>query len=634
MYVITVIPIGRGMLKEELSYFSREAISTGTLVAVPARKKDIPALVIGSDSARERRQELREAAFALRKVSEFKTQDFLPARMIAMVQEISRHYASSVGAVLSALLPKAILESAEVTAPHPGQAAAGHFETLALQGDLSERTAYYKQLIREEFARKRSVLLVTPTVQAATELHRALRTGIEAHVRFVHGGLSPKKIRALWDEIAAAVHPLVLIGTGTILSFPRGDIGAIIVDTENRTGFKSARRPFVDMRVVAERLAASLGVRHIIGSELLRLETLWRLKEGLVHEATPFRYRLLSAPEQHIIDMREYKPERTKDLPVLSDELAATIEKGRDTGDRLFFFVARRGFASQTICGDCGAVLLCAQCSAPVVLHGFAGAREEIRDQNTFFLCHHCGRRTDAATRCPACGSWKLRPLGIGLERVQNELTRRFPERPVMALDHGKATAAQGKKILADFETTPGAILVGTEFALGNLRAPFESGAIISLDSLFSLPDFRINERVFSIILSMRNLAKKSFLIQTRRPALPVLKNALAGNIEAFYRDEIAARKKFNYPPFTTLIKITVTAPPAIIGTKVTMLENIFADYAPDIFDGFIETVRGKSVVNALLTLPRHSWVDERLLTLLKNLPPDCQVTVDPENLL
>jgi len=170
--------------------------------------------------------------------------------------------------------------------------------------------------------------------------------------------------------------------------------------------------------------------------------------------------------------------------------------------------------------------------------------------------------------------------------------------------------------------------------ALTYLEKPVENSAVAAIDSLFSIPDFRINEKIMNILLRIRSLTQKAFVIQTRSRDQEIFDYAIKGNLVDFYRDEIEGRKALNYPPFTTLIKLTAKGPKPKVAEDMKMVEQTFADYSPLVFPAFIESVNNKSIMHALIRVERKQWVNNEALEKLLALPPHFGVNVDPENLL
>ena len=299
----------------------------------------------------------------------------------------------------------------------------------------------------------------------------------------------------------------------------------------------------------------------------------------------------------------------------------------QENNEHMFIFVARRGLSPTTLCNDCGTIVLCHFCKAPTVLHR--------SNKENFFLCHRCGERRSALEKCANCGGWNLTALGIGMEKVYEELSGKFPEIKIFKIDSDNSpTHKIACQTIKKFYESPGSILLGTEMALVYLSEKVANAAVISIDSFFSLPDFRINEKVLNILLKIRSFAAKNFLIQTRDISQKVIEYAIKGNLAEFYRDEINNRQSFEYPPFSNLIKITVSGEKKKVAEEMDKLEKYFDSYHLAIFPAFTPYAKGKYSMHALLKIPRDSWVDAALLDKLKNLPPYFNINVDPESLL
>jgi primosomal protein N' (replication factor Y) len=152
------------------------------------------------------------------------------------------------------------------------------------------------------------------------------------------------------------------------------------------------------------------------------------------------------------------------------------------------------------------------------------------------------------------------------------------------------------------------------------------------MDSFFSIPDFRISEKIFNLLLDIRAKTKNAFLVQTRNKEHNVLKLALSGNLADFYRTEIKQREDFNFPPFKVFIKITIMGDKRVISKEMKELKKYLEEYSFDIYPGFISKIKGKYILNGLITLDK--WPDKNLLDKLLSLPPKFAVNVDPDNLL
>lgn len=641
MYLLTVIPIARGISKETLSYFSANAVSPGSLVSAPVRSKFLNAIVISSEDAREAKSAIRSSAFAMKKIGEVKSERFLPESFMAAVRKTADFHAASTGSVLGLLVPKALLESpaALLTGENDATAFAASSpmssERLVLQSDPEERFSRYRSVIREEFAKGKSVFFLAPDAENAARGLAFLGKGIENYGYGFYPRLPKKKLLASQKKAFSENHPVLAVATSGFFSLSPGKIGAVIVENESSRLYKSRARPGLDARVFAEFFAREIGAKLILGDTLLRVETLSKLQEGELMELAPIKWRSLSPIRSRVADMSK-KPKMKPGVPggrfeVIGEELEALIKNSHEKNERLFVFAGRRGLATQIVCRDCGEIVLCGLCRSPMALH-----RDGAGDGNqNFFSCHICGERRSAEERCKHCDSWKLEPLGVGSERVAEEMKRKFPSVKIFRVDKDIAPRSQtAKRETEKFYASPGSVLIGTETALPLLDEKIENSAVASLDSLFSLPDFRIHERIMHILLKIRRFTSDRLLIQTRAPEEKVIEYALTGNLMDFYRDEIAAREKFNYPPFKTLIKISLSGNRAKVAGEMEKLKQFFSPWKTETFPAFAESARGVFTMHALIRLERGVWVHKNLLQKLLALPPAFRVEVEPESLL
>lgn len=627
MNLIKAIPIARGVGADMLSYWSSVAAQPGSVIRVPLRKRTVGAITISCESVADAKSEIKSLDFEIKKISNPHATAIFSPQFFKVTEEIARYYACTIGSALFELVPNVILSEFEDIEPAQEIIKRKKArESFVLQKSDEDRYGHYKSLVRERFARKESVFMVMPTVEDIKKACSYFEKGIEPYTYILHGGLSKNEIVKVWNAALKDPHPIIIVATGSFLSLPRHDIGLIIVERENSRSYKIQSRPFLDMRNVSERLANHIGADLIYGDSCLRVETLWREDEGELVEYAPLAMRSLSTARDTLIDMKQYRnSEHT--IRILSEELLNLIQLNRRESGLMFIFAGRKGLSPQTICADCESTLVCNRCSAPLVLHG--------KDERRFYLCNRCGKRFDSHTVCRMCGSWRLTTLGIGTERIESDLREIMPDATIFRLDKIAApTHRKAIEIVEMWYMSPGSILIGTELALLYLDKPIDYSAIGTLDALFSVPDFRINEKIFSIVTKLRSITQKHFLLQTRNAEAPVLSLGVKGNIIDFYRKEIEERKQFGFPPFCTFIKISY------VGKKETVLESmenlkvLLAGWHIDIFPAFIATVANEYVMHALLKLGEREWPNSELIERLKALPPSYAVNVDPESIL
>jgi primosomal protein N' (replication factor Y) len=297
----------------------------------------------------------------------------------------------------------------------------------------------------------------------------------------------------------------------------------------------------------------------------------------------------------------------------------------------MFIFAARKGLSSIIVCRDCGEQVKCKNCSSPVVLYKTSASI----GGSGVFKCHQCGETRDAAEVCVHCQSWRLSAYGAGIDRVAEEIKNDFPEVKLFELNKDLAnTSSKASKIVENFYENKGAILLGTEMAFSYLNKKVMNSAIASFDSLFSIPDFRVGEKIFNIILQTRNLSKEKFVIQTRNPSDPTIAFALAGNLMEFYKKEIEDRETLGYPPFGIFIKITARGTRNFVTKETEKLKNILSDYNVTIFNSVHEKRGEQAAMNAVIKLPKTDWPNIGCLAILKSLPPHFEIKIDPDSVL
>jgi primosomal protein N' (replication factor Y) len=224
-------------------------------------------------------------------------------------------------------------------------------------------------------------------------------------------------------------------------------------------------------------------------------------------------------------------------------------------GDRAILVINRRGSASVVLCRDCGHVQACGECSRPLVFH-----------QAGYTLrCHHCGVAAPLASRCPACGSARIRYLGGGTERVEREVRERFPALRVGRLDRDVvARKGMAQRVLDDLRDGRIDVLVGTSLVAKGIDVPeVVLVGVVSADVALNLPDERAAERTYQLLVQAVGRAGRGdrpgrAIIQSYQPDHPAIRAVATGDAEAFYEAELRLRERFGSPPFGRLVKLTV----------------------------------------------------------------------------
>lgn len=629
-YLTEVIPITKTGSKETLTYYSSKKFESGSIVSVPLRNRDVSALVLSHKNASQNKSLIRNARFTLKKIDARQSGNaFLQPTFLTTIHKTADYFATTPGAVLSATVPQYVIaESGKLhqsTAKPKGSVKNIRADVAALQTNKDDRIATYRSLIREEFARKKSVFIMFPTQKDISQYAKYLERGITDYLFELHGGVKKKDLALRMNEVIECEHPVVILGTAQFLHIPRHDIGTVVVERESSRFYSHAKRPRIDFRMFAELYAKEHGAKLILADSFLRIETLKRHERAEISEFQNVRFKYQTKAERALIDMQKQN-KLVDQFQILSRELKQLIDIVVEDGSHAAVLAPRRGLAPITVCSDCGTVVSCKNCSAPVTLHD--GETPE-------FICHKCNTKRSSEERCVHCNSWNLTPLGIGIEQVEKLIVQHNPKAHIIRLDRDATkTKRQEKAAIKEFYTTPGSILLGTEMMISHLSRPVPYSAIVSLDNLLSLPEYTINEKIMHIILALQSNTTTGFLLQTRNPDKTLFKAPIEGNLSQFYREEIEDRKMLGFPPYSTLIKISVTGTPARAREEAQKLTELFSKHSPLMYPAFIEKVRGKHTFHVLIKTNPDTWPDNELVEQLRSLPPYIAVSVNPETIL
>ena len=445
--------------------------------------------------------------------------DFLNSNFVKTIKKTADYYAAQPGTVLKQMVPNSILYSLEKEIEKKieiEEESTGR--PSVLQRGENERNELYKEIINKHLSNRKSVFVCYPTKDDAERGYDILKSGIEDNTVLLHGSLKDKELAQKMKEIYKSREPLLIIGTPSFFCIPK-KLSLIIIEKESSRFYKSQRRPFLDARVFATKLQEVSGIQLIFGDTFLRIETIWKARTGVYSELEPMYFRTPSSPLPKIIDMKVEEKSKDAQFTLLSDEVISSMKNVLERGGRSFLFSARRGLSPIVVCGDCGTTVFCNKCGNSVTLHSSQANAENA------FLCHLCGERRDASERCKSCDSWNLKPLGIGSERIEDEILVLFPKASVFRIDKDSVQSEkQAQEVIQNFYHSRKSILIGTEMALNRMKGPVEFASIVSFDSLFSLVDFSARERIMEIILAMRDISSQELIIQTRSADQNILK--------------------------------------------------------------------------------------------------------------
>jgi len=653
MRLLTVIPLQKSAFKEELTYFSSTKTPDGSIVSITIRNKKILGLVVNSVDASTAKSDIKKMDYNLKKIVETKTTSIFSLEYIEAIIQTSIYFATNKSRVMSYLIPNILKENYDAISKtflkikkpikkESTDTSNIKTEKLVFQALFEERISYYKTLIRESFASKKSIFLVLPTERDIEKFQKLLDKGIEDFVIPVHSGLTSKKALENINKILSTEHPVLILGTAPYLSLQRHDINTIIVEHENSIGYKTISSPYFDLRTFVEIYAVLTKTRVIFGDTLLRFETIGRQETGELSALKPISTRITFSGEMNIIEKNKKSdsPQAEKEkFKILTDESIKKIKETISKKENVFIFSLRKGLATCTICKSCGHEVNCDVCMAPVVLYVSKNGNKRM------FVCNKCNLEKDPLMKCEYCDSWNLMPLGIGTDTVYQEIKKQFPKENILKLDREIAkTAKTAKGIVKEYESNPGSILIGTEMALTFLKEKVSLSVIASFDSLWSIPNYKISEKILQIVLNLIEKTENTLFLETKNINDAVINAIKNTNLTSYIREELEDRQKLGYPPYKRFIKVSYLGDKETTIRTRKILAQLFEEYNPHIFGGFITQIKGKYTTNMLIKIDVNEWslpiiyanreIKKDLLEKLNSLPLEFKIQVDPEDLL
>jgi primosomal protein N' len=630
MYVITVVPLKRGIILDALSYFGSQPYAPGTIVSIPLRNDSILGLVTESKEVSAAKTALRAATFSLRKLPIQEDVKVLGEAYIKTAEDLSKRYASSLGVILYHLLPPEI-RSGELTLPHTHHLTKATPQTIqVLQAKKKERYLAFRSLIRETFAHSGSVLLVAPSSFDALELRDALEQGISDRVVLFTNSLTKSELRKSYEALEDFSKTKLFIATPSYALIERHDITLVIVEHARSPYYKELTRPYIDYRDVFTAHARHTGRTTIFADLLVRTEEEHLRRSELYHTfgETPKRIELPGKLE--MIEMTR-KEDDSVAFRLLSSEVVTAMKEVRKKRGRIFLFAARRGLAPVVACMDCGYIFRSKESGAPYSL-----VRTTSKDgvEKRWFVCGSSGERVPAHDTCTACGSWRLRERGIGIQQVYDELHKLFPTAPTIIFDHMSARTYKKATFLRDtFYKTKGAILLGTHMAVPYLTEEVDLSVVVNMDALLATPTWKLDEENLALLLKLREETRGTVYVQTRAPKTDVLTHAKNGSVEAFYTEELDLRKSFDYPPFAAFIHLTWQGAPDVVKKLEAQVSSILKDFPLSIYQCPTAT-SSNPIMYGLIRLPSSSWPEEKLAIALRLLPPAVRVVINPDKIV
>ena len=482
-------------------------------------------------------------------------------------------------------------------------------QALLLHGITgSGKTEVYIHLIRQALEGGSQILYLLPEIALTTQVVQRLKKVFGNAMGVYHSRFSDNERVEVWKGVLNG-NLKFIVGVRSSIFLPFDNLGLIIVDEEHDASYKQQEpAPRYNARDVALVLGQLHHAKVILGSATPSLESYFQAQQGKYgHVSLHKRFGEAQLPKVVLADMHEARIRKTV-KGEFSQVLLRHIADALSRKEQVIVFQNRRGYSPMVNCEDCGWVPKCINCAVSLTYHQYRHA----------MICHYCGYRESLPEKCPSCSSTRLKTVGYGTEKLEEELALQYPDAIVrrMDLDTTRNRTAY-ESIIEEFEKGETNILVGTQMVTKGLD--FDGVSLVGIfnaDRMIHFPDFRSYERAFQLITQVsgragRRSTQGTVVIQTSSVGHPLLQTILKNDVEAFYESQLADRRLHSYPPFSRLIEVTVKH--ADKATCRTAAHELFEQVRQSLTsvrvlgpgEPMVAKVRNQYLMNLLIKVPR-----------------------------
>ena len=418
----------------------------------------------------------------------------------------------------------------------------------------SGKTEVYMQIIEEVLKRGETAIMLVPEISLTPQMVEQFSNRFGNQIAALHSALSEGEKYDEWRRIARGEASIV-IGARSAIFAPLKNIGIIIMDEEHSDSYKQGdKSPRYHARDIAIWRAKYHSCPVLLGSATPSLESMARAEKG-VYQLLVLKDRVngKSLPSVEIIDMNK---EAKGGAAHITNRLLSEVSSCIDRGEQAILFLNRRGFSTFVTCKNCNETIKCPNCDITLTYH----------KSNRMLRCHYCGYATPLPKVCPHCKEEALSDLGVGTEKIEEELHSLLPNARVLRMDVD-TTSRKGahKKMIDAFREHEYDILLGTQIVAKGLDfSDVTLVGVINADTSLNIPDFRSSENTYSLLSQVAGRSGRSqktgkVYIQTFNPDHYAISFVKEHDYLGFYREEMKIRRRLGYPPFYFLCYLKIS---------------------------------------------------------------------------
>lgn len=640
MLVAEVIPLKTTKKLGILSYYTTLNIELGDLVEINIQKRSLKGIIIGIQNLKDAKLNIKSNDFTIRKIKSIIKKSAIDKNILYGLQYIASLHCTNTSHLITSLIPEIFLENinykfnsqkidSETKTNGAHISIKSEYKNTrpeCIYADNAEILTDIKSLIRETFADKKSVAIISPTILQVKNLFEHLSESIEDRSVFYHSELTEKKAERVFKDLTENDRHKLIVQTPSLVFLVDKNIGAVVISDEISKYYISSFNG-IDIRNVIAKLCELLNIKVFYTGSIPNIDTYKNIKDRKIDiRYSHLNYKTLE--NIHIIHMNQ-KDENDKPIQnrsiYISNELKSYLDYyvKNNTG-KIVLYTQRKGSHTSSVCRDCGEVKKCKTCQRSLVLKkgsAISNNRDRKANQNEiiYYTCINCKFREmveisddiNKQVLCENCGSYRMEILGIGTDGIYEYLQSTYPELNIFRIDSDKVkTRAQAIKTYRDFERCSEesiSVLIGTEMILPLINN-IDLIAIISVDSLFSIPEYNVDINLYSTIFKLHDSLfvsrknKSKLFLQTRTKE-NVLEYLDKKNVVDFYDYELETRKNLKLPPYSIMLSFDIPF------NEV----NDYRDITPKFLQEFanysisINTKNGK-VRRVIIIIPEIEW--------------------------
>ena len=414
----------------------------------------------------------------------------------------------------------------------------------------SGKTEIFIHLIQRELEQHRQVLYLMPEIALTVQMMQRLQRVFGNRLGIYHSKYSDAERVEIWQKQLSGNPYDIILGARSAVFLPFQRLGLVIVDEEHETSYKQQDPA---PRYHARSAAIMLGAKVLLGTATPAMETYHNArtgKYGLVELKE--RYQGIEMPEIQVVDTKDLQRRKMMHGP-FSPLLLQKVREALKRNEQAILFQNRRGWAPMIECSQCGWVPRCEHCDVSLTLH---------RNLNQL-TCHYCGFSYQIPDKCPACGNKELKGRGYGTEKIEDQIREIFPNARVARMDLDTTRTRNAyERIIADFSNGRTNLLIGTQMISKGLD--FDRVSVVGIldaDGMLNQPDFRAYEHAFMMMAQVSGRAGRKgkrglVILQTKNPDLPIVRQVVNNDYDAFYSVLATERQSFHYPPYYRLVYV------------------------------------------------------------------------------